>query len=119
MPFGLTNAPATFQELMHTSFNDEEGCIWYMDDVLIYAGQTEAEHQAYVKQILQKCVNNGLAVTLTKSEFHVYETIFLGHIVNGSQVQMDTDKLETMSKWPVPTKKQEVQVCLGFANYYR
>ena len=32
---------------------------------------------------------------------------------------MDPAKLETMSKWPVPTKKKEVQAFLGFANYYR
>ena len=32
---------------------------------------------------------------------------------------MDLDKLETMSKWAVPTKKKEVQAFLGFANYYR
>ena len=32
---------------------------------------------------------------------------------------MDPSKLENMSKWPIPTKKQEVQVFLGFANYYR
>ena len=32
---------------------------------------------------------------------------------------MDPSKLETMSKWPIPTKKKEVQVFLDFANYYR
>ena len=32
---------------------------------------------------------------------------------------MDQSKLETMSKWPIPTKKKEVQAFLGFANYYR
>ena len=32
---------------------------------------------------------------------------------------MDPAKLETMSKWPIPTKKKEVQAFLGFANYYR
>ena len=36
MPFGLTNARATFQEMMDTIFQDEEGCVWYMDDILIY-----------------------------------------------------------------------------------
>ena len=90
-----------------------------MDDILIYAGTTEAEDQAFVEKILQQCVNHWLAVNLTKSEFHVHETIFLGHIVNGSQVQMDSSKLVTMYKWPVPTKKKEVQVFLGFTNYYR
>ena len=57
-------------------------------------------------------------MNLRKSEFHVHESIFLGPIVNGSQVQMDPANLETMSKWPVPTKKKEVHVFSGFANYY-
>ena len=32
---------------------------------------------------------------------------------------MDRSKPETMYKWPIPTKKMEVQAFLGFANYYR
>ena len=44
MPFGLTNAPASFQEMMDTIFKDMEGCIWYVDDILIYGGDTVAEH---------------------------------------------------------------------------
>ena len=64
-------------------------------------------------------MNHGLVVNPTKSEFHVYETIFLVHIVHGSQVQIDPAKLETMSQWPVPTKKEDVQAFLAFANYYR
>ena len=44
MPFGLTNAPLSFQEMMDTIFKDMEGCIWYLDDILIYGGDTEAEH---------------------------------------------------------------------------
>ena len=116
MPFGLTIAAATFQEMMDTICKDEEGCVWYMDDILIYGGQTEADHQAYIKKILQQCVDHAFAVNLTKSELHVHETIFLGHIVYGSQVQMDPAKLENMFKWPVPTKKKEVQEFLGFAN---
>jgi len=41
MPFGLTNALATFQEMMDTIFKDMEGCIWYLDDILIYGGDSE------------------------------------------------------------------------------
>ena len=32
---------------------------------------------------------------------------------------MHSSKLETMSKWPIRTKKKEVQAFLDFANYYR
>ena len=84
-----------------------------------FRGETGAEHQRLVQQVLQGCVQHGLALNLSKSEFYVKETILLGHIINGSQIQMDHTKLETMSKWPVPTKKKEVQAFLGFANYYR
>jgi len=86
MPFGLTNAPASFQEMMDTIFKDTVGCIWYLDDILIFGGNTEAEHQALVEQILQLCINHGLAVNLPKSEFYVQQTLFLGHIINGKQV---------------------------------
>ena len=119
MPFGLTNAPATFQEMMDTIFKDIEGCVWYLDNILIYGGDTDEEHQKIVEKVLQLCIDHGLAVNLAKSEFHVQQTIFLGHIINGQQVQMDPSKLETMCKWPIPTKKNEVQAFLGFANYYR
>ena len=118
MPFGLMNAPATLQEMMDTIFKDEAGCVGYMDDIRIYGETTEAEHPAFVAKVLPQCVKHGLAVNLTKSEVHVHETIVLEHIVYGSQVQMDPAKLETRSKWPVPTKNIEVQTFSGFAIYY-
>ena len=103
MPFGLTNAPATFQEMMDTIFQDEEGCVCCIADILTYGGTTHAEHQAFIAKVVQQCVKHVLAVNVTKSEFCAHETIFLVHIVNSSQAQMDAAKLETMSKWPVPT----------------
>ena len=118
MPFGLTNALASLQEMLDAIFKHMEGCIWYLDDILIYGGDTEAEHQAIVEKVLQQCVEHGLAVDLLKSELYVKETIFLVHVINGQEVKMDPSKLETMSKWPIPTKKKEVQAFLGFANYY-
>ena len=72
-----------------------------------------------MEKVLQQCGKHGLAVNPTKSEFHIHETIFLGNVVNGRQVQMDPAKLESMSKWPVPTKNKEVLAFLGFANYDR
>ena len=53
MPFGLTNAPASFQKMMDTIFKNMEGYIWFLDDILIYGGNTEAEHQAIVEKVLQ------------------------------------------------------------------
>ena len=52
MPLGLTNAPASFLEIMDAIFKDMEGCIWYLDDILIDGGNTEAEHLAIVEKVL-------------------------------------------------------------------
>ena len=62
MPFVLTNAPATFQEMMDTIFKDEEGCVWCMDDILIYGGTTEPEYRAFVVKVVLQCVKHELAV---------------------------------------------------------
>ena len=117
--FGLTNVTALFQEMIDTIFKDIEVCVWYIDNILICGGNTEAERQAIVETVLQQCVTHGLAVNLLKSEFRVKETIHLVHVINRQEVMMNFSKLETMAKWPIPTKKKEVQGFLGFANYYR
>ena len=93
MLFGLTIAPGSFQEMLDTIFNDMEGCICYLKHILIYGGDTEAERQGTVEKVLQQCVEHGLAVYLLKSEFHVKETIFVGHLINGQEVKMDASKL--------------------------
>ena len=119
MPFVLTQDPATFHELIDTIFKNKEDCVEYMYDILFDGGTTEAEYQAVVEKVLQRCIKHGVAVNLTKFEIHIHETIFSGHIINGSQVQMDPAKLETMFSWPVHTRNKEVQAFLGIANYYR
>src|SRR5438105_2172422 len=86
MPFGLTNAPTSIHEMMDTVFKNMEGCIWYLDNILIYRGETKEEHQAIGEKVLQQCIDNGLAVNLAKSEFHVKEMMFLGHIINGQEI---------------------------------
>ena len=118
MPFGLTNAPASLQEMIDTHVQDMEECIWYLHDIHIYGSNNEAEHQAIVDKVLQQCVEHELAINLLKSKFHLHETIFLVNVINSQEVTIGPSKLKTMSKWPIPTKKKEVQVLLGFTNYY-
>jgi len=76
------NTPASFQEMMDTIFKDVEGCVWYLDDILIFGVETEEEHQALVEKVLEKCIEHRLAVNLPKSEFHVRQTLFLAYIIN-------------------------------------
>ena len=93
-----------------------EGCIWYLNNILLYSGNIEAEHQAIVEEVLQQYIEQELVGNQLKSQFHIHETIFLVHVINGQEVKMDHSKLETMCKWPIPTKRNEVQVFLAMPN---
>ena len=68
---------------------------------------------------MQKLLDHNLAVNLAKSEFHVQEINFLGHLLGNDTLHMEPGKIEAIQKWEVPTRKKEVQAFLGLANYYR
>ena len=106
MPIGLTNGFASFQEMMDAIFKEMEGYVWYLDDILIYSGDTEVEHCASVEKVLPQCVEHGLAMNLPECECDAKESIFLVHVINGEAVMIDHAKLDTMSKWPIATKKK-------------
>lgn len=62
--------------------------IAYIDDILMYSLDQES-HVAHIKKVLPKLLNNHLFVKAVKSEFHVTQISFLGHIINVERVIMD------------------------------
>jgi len=90
-----------------------------LDNILIHTSGTKEEYQALVERVLERLMDYDLSVNLSKSEFHVKETVFLGYVINGSEVKMDGAKIKTIEEWAVLQKKKELQAFLGFTNYYR
>jgi hypothetical protein len=120
MPFGLTNAPATFQSYINSVLHEylDVFCTAYMDDILVYS-ETYEEHVQHVRKVLTKLLENGLYVSLEKCEFHVQEVNFLGYMISPSGISMEKDRVSAIVDWPVPTSVHDIQVFLGFANFYR
>jgi len=120
MPFGLTNAPSTFQDMMNHVLSDilDVGVLAYMDDILIYA-KTEEEHDRLVKEVLTRLQQNGLAVTPEKCVWKSEEVEFLGYTIGRKGIKMSTTKVEAVLSWKIPNSLTEVQLFLGFANFYR
>jgi Reverse transcriptase (RNA-dependent DNA polymerase)/RNase H-like domain found in reverse transcriptase/Integrase zinc binding domain/Chromo (CHRromatin Organisation MOdifier) domain/gag-polyprotein putative aspartyl protease len=121
MPFGLCNAPASFQSYINNALREylDDFCIAYMDDVLVYTTGTLDEHIQHVRKVLKSLHEHELYVKLEKCEFHVQETKFLGFIISPDGVAMDPDRIKTIVDWPVPKSQYDIQVFLGFANFYR
>ena len=66
LPLGLMDAAATLPEIMDTILQDEAGCLWHMNDILMCGMATEAEDHAYVEKILLQPIIFVLAVNLSE-----------------------------------------------------
>ena len=61
MFFGLCNSPATFQTMMNEIFTDmEDVVVVYIDDIMIFTKGDLVQHQAKVKEVLQRLRDNDL-----------------------------------------------------------
>ena len=120
MPFGLTGAPTTFQRFINDSLREylDQFCSAYLDDILIYS-RTKEEHITHVKKVLERLRSAGLFAKLSKCEFFVTETKFLGLIVGRDGFKMDPEKVKTILEWKTPRSATDVLRFNGFCNFYR
>ena len=120
MPFGLANAPATFQGHINAILRDylDVFCIAYLDDILIYS-EDPAQHTEHVRRVLERLQKHNLYVKLEKCEFHTKQVGFVGFIITPGGVSMERSRIAAIQDWPIPKTHRDVQVFLGFANFYR
>ena len=120
MPFGLTNAPATFQHYISTTLSDllDVCCVVYLDDILIYSKDRES-HTKDLCKVLERLRPAGLYAKPSKCQFYQSEIEFLRYIISPEGISMDLRRIESVMDWPEPTTLREVQVFLGFCNFYR
>jgi len=98
MPFRLINAPSLFQEMIDEVLQGIKEEVHYSDDILIHTCGTEEEYQASVEWVLERLMDHDLAVNFSKSEFYVKETVYLGYIINRSEVKIDGAKIKTIEE---------------------
>ena len=120
MPFRLTNALAKFQAYINKSLTGlmDKFCVVYLDDILIYS-DSQPEHLDHVKQVLERLQRFGLYASLKKCDFFTTEVEFLGFMVFINGVAMDQRRVAAIQEWPRPNSYHEVQVFLGFVNFYQ
>ena len=97
MSFGLANALVAFMDLMHRVFQPylDRFIIVFVDDILIYS-KFEEDHEGHLKIVLQTLREHQLYAKFNKCEFLLTKVRFLGHVVLGSGVSMDSEKVEAV-----------------------
>ena len=120
IPFGLTNAPATFQAFIDKALGEflDIIVVVYLDDILIFS-KDETKHEEHVRQVLTALRRHGLHLKISKCAFNVTEVDFLGFKINTEGIYMDLERIRAIEEWQPPANVYELQVFLGFANFFR
>jgi hypothetical protein len=120
MPFGLCNAPATFQHMMNNVLHKCLGkyALVYMDDVIVFSKSVE-DHKQHIKHIFELLKQYNLVVLEKKCEWGKRNLLFLGHVVNGSGINVDNKKIKKITSWPAPCNITEVRGFLNLSMYYK
>lgn len=79
--FGLTNTPMAFMDLINRGFKPylNKIVIVFTDDTIVYS-KSKAEHEQYLKKVLQKLREEKLYAKFFKREFLLEKVNFLGHM---------------------------------------
>jgi hypothetical protein len=72
-----------------------------------------------VSQVLKKLKEYEIAVALHKSIFHARRLEFLGYVLTPEGISMSPEKVEDVLGWASPKSVKDVQIFMGFTNFYR
>ena len=120
MPFRLVNTLVMFQGYINGVLHDCLNVTYlaYLDDILIFS-EDKAEHTEHVREMLHHLSKAGLYLNLEKCKFWTKWVSFVGYIVMPGSIAMELDRVSSIYDWPAPRSHHDIQVLLGFVNFYQ
>lgn len=114
MPFCVTNSPSTFHSLMNEVFRPHlcKFVLVFFDDILIY-NKTRVQHMQHVKIVFEPLRSNVLFLKRSKCSFGESHVNYLGHVIHGEGVEVDTTKFKAITDWPTPQLTKALRSFLG------
>ena len=119
MPFELSNAPATFQSYINRALVGlvDVCCVVYLDNILIFL-DSKGDHEKHIRLVMECLREYQLFAKLPKCAFKWQMISYLSYVINIKGIKMDSKRVQTIVKWPLPQSFHNVQMFLGFANFY-
>ena len=120
MPYGLCNAPAMFQHLTQNCLGELNltYALIYLDNVIVYS-KTEEEHLVHLRAMLERFMEHGLKLKLSKCNFFRTEISYLGHKVSAAGMELGTEGLKGIAEITPPATYTKVRKFLGATGYFR
>ncbi len=117
---GAKTSAATFQRCMENVLKPllYEGCIAFLDDVIIYS-KTVEEHLEILDQALKLMQKAGLKIHPGKCTILAKEILYLGHTITEHGIQANPEKTACLTDWPQIRTVKDLMSFLGFCGYFR
>ncbi|XP_027772392.1 transcription factor MYB77-like [Solanum pennellii] len=80
---------------------------------------SEKEHGTYLRVVLKTLKDHQLFAKFNKCQLLSQSIAFLGHVVSGEGIQVDSQKIEAVKHWPKATSQTDIRSFMGSAGHYR
>ena len=103
MGSGLTNAPATFTMMMNDVLRPFlwKSVVVFLDDILIFSRSWE-DHLKHLEEVFEALRKHQLFCKPSKCVLGATSVKFLGHIISGTFLKPDDEKVKAVRDWPAP-----------------
>lgn len=114
--FGIACAPEIFQKVLEQILAGCEGCLNYMDDIIVYADTMEHLNER-VQKVMKRLKEYNVQLNQEKCIFGAKELVFLGHKLSAEGIKPTHDKVESIRNFRQPANAEEVRSFLGLVNF--
>ena len=118
MPMGASLSSDVYQYKVDGHLEHIENCVAIADDIIAFGFNPDGnDHDATVRQIMNKVKQVGVRFNPAKCQFKHEEVKFFGRVLNRQGVVPDPAKIEALLKLPEPKTEALLQSFLGMINY--
>lgn len=117
-PMGLQGSPASFSRLMDYVMREIEGCLTYVDDVLVHSN-SHGKHLVQLEEVLWRLRKYGLKLNVDKTIIGASEVQYLGYTLTKEGVSPSVDKMKAVKDFTTPRDTKSIREFVGLANYFR
>ena len=118
LPMGLKDSASVFQKMVSNTLANCEGCICYIDDILIHASTVE-EHDRRLECVLKRLSEKNFRLNVDKCVFGVSTVQFLGHEISSEGIHPHPHNMKAITEAGKPQNAKDVKRFLGMITYYQ
>ena len=90
----------------------------YLDGICTFATNVN-EMLDGIEMVFKRLKDFNLKIKPKKCHFFQHSVVFLGYVLSADGIPTNSEKVEKVKNWLVPSNQKELHSFLGLASYYR